>query len=477
MPRVKFKPHEYQKIAIEYVLMHPRCGLWLPMGMGKSSVVLTALDMLFSLKEETPPALIIAPLRVATTTWPEEVGKWEHLKNMIIQPIIGTEVERRVALRNRKAHIFTINYENIPWLVQTLGNKWPFKVIIADESSKLKSFRTRQGGKRAHALASVAWENVTRFVELSGTPASNGLKDVWGPLWFLDQGSRLCRTYTAFKQRFFNEDREHFKLELRPGAGEEIENKLKDICMSLNPKDYFDLREPIVSNRYIELPSEVRKKYKELEKEMFTELRDVFKESADRKADKGTHHGIEAVNAAARTMKCLQFASGCLYLDGDNKEWAEVHTLKLQALEEIVEEAAGMPVLVAYHFKSDLARLKKYFPQAKELDKDPKRIKMWNQGKIPVLLAHPASAGHGLNLQDGGNIIVFFSHDWSLENRMQILERIGPMRQLQSGYDRPVFIYNIIARATVDEMVIKRLEGKQSIQEILMEAMKHKQGE
>ena len=239
---------------------------------------------------------------------------------------------------------------------------------------------------------------------------------------------------------------------------EQVQKAMGGICLSIDPKDHFDLKEPVVNNIYIDLPPAARKVYREMEKEMFTQLAD---------------HDIEALNAASKTVKCLQLSNGALYLD-DKGNWSEVHRAKIDALEDVIEEAAGMPVLVAYHFKSDLARLLKAFPQAKQLDADPKTIKDWNAGKIPILLCHPASAGHGLNLQDGGNILVFFSHDWNLENRLQIIERIGPVRQMQAGHNRPMFIHNIIAKGTVDEMVIERVETKRSVQDILLEAMKRR---
>ncbi|WP_370386291.1 hypothetical protein [Snodgrassella alvi] len=226
--------------------------------------------------------------------------------------------------------------------------------------------------------------------------------------------------------------------------------------MTLDAKDYFDIKDPIVTNVCITLPHNARKMYRDLEREMFLQIENCT---------------IEADNAAAKTIKCLQLANGAIYKD-DSKDWAEVHDLKLQALESIINEASGMPVLVAYHFKSDLARIQKAFPQSRVLDQDPQTIRDWNAGKIPILLAHPASAGHGLNLQDGGNILVFFSHWWDLEQYQQIVERIGPTRQLQAGHDRPVFIYHIIAADTVDELVVERRDSKRSIQDMLLQAMK-----
>ena len=233
---------------------------------------------------------------------------------------------------------------------------------------------------------------------------------------------------------------------------------MRDLCLSLDARDYFDISEPIVNVIRVELPTKARRLYKDMEREMFLAL------------ECGTE--VEAFNAASKTIKCLQLANGAIYTDDTCSAFAEIHDAKLQALEDVIEEAAGMPVLVAYHFKSDLARLQRAFPKGRALDKDPQTIRDWNAGKIPVLFAHPASAGHGLNLQDGGNILAFFGHWWGLEQFQQIIERIGPTRQAQAGHDRPVFIHHIVAADTVDEIVMARRETKREIQDLLLEAMK-----
>jgi SNF2 family DNA or RNA helicase len=277
-------------------------------------------------------------------------------------------------------------------------------------------------------------------------------------MWFVDKGTRLGRTYDAFRQRWFQKAFDGYGVEALPFAQEQIQDKLRDVCLSIDAADWFDLEAPIVNNIYVDLPPKARALYRDMEKRMFAEIEG---------------HEVEAFNAAARTMKCLQLANGAAYVD-DVGNWREVHEEKTQALESIVEEAQGAPVLVAYHFKSDLARLLAAFPKGRALDADPQTLRDWNDGRIPVLFAHPASAGHGLNLQDGGNILVYFGHWWNLEERMQILERIGPTRQLQAGYKRPVFVHNIIARDTVDEDVIARVESKREVQDILLDAMKRR---
>lgn len=455
-----FTSRPYQDLIINHLLDTPRSNVWAGMGMGKTVATLTGLEDLFMAGSETQPALVLAPLRVAASTWPDEVAKWGHLRNIEIQPIVGTAKERAAALFNSNASVFTTNYDNLVWLVEQLGGRWPFGTVIADESTRLKSFRLRQGGKRAAALAKVAHKHVHRWVNLTGTPAPNGLIDLWGQAWFVDQGERLGRTYSAFTSRWFNSiqfpGQQWSKLEARPCAQEQMQAALHDVTISLDAADWFDIDAPIHNVIRVPLPPKARSQYLAMEKEMFFELNGA---------------GVEALNAAAKTVKCLQIASGAIYTD-DAGTWAEVHDAKLQALDSILSESGGMPVLVAYHFKSDLARLLKAFPKGRQLDADPQTIRDWNAGKIPVLFAHPASAGHGLNLQDGGNILVFFSHWWDLEQYQQIIERIGPTRQAQAGHRRPVWIHHIIAADTTDEMVMERRNSKREVQDILLEAMK-----
>lgn len=463
MARIAYNPREYQPIITNHILDNARCGIWAGMGLGKTCATLTAIDALILAGEISldDPVLVLAPLRVARSTWPDEVAKWQHLKDIKITSLIGSISQRRNALRQR-AHIFTLNYENIPWLIEELAKQnrpWPFKMIISDEATKLKGFRSRQGTQRAKALARVAHAHCKRFVELTGTPSPNGLQDLWGQIWFLDGGQRLGRTFSAFSERWFQTSFDGYGMDPLPFAREQIEGALRDICVSLNAADYFDLKEPIINIIPVDLPDNARAIYDDMEARMFAEIEG---------------HEVEAFNAATRTMKCLQLANGAAYIDEKAETWKEVHDEKIKALEEIIEEAAGAPVLVAYHFRSDLDRLRRAFPKGRILDKKPETLRDWNKGKIPLLFAHPASAGHGLNLQDGGNILVFFSVNWNLEEHEQIVERIGPVRQLQAGHDRPVFIHYILARNTVDYLVRERLASKREVQDILMEAMKHR---
>ena len=421
------------------------------MGGGKTVTTLTALDEL-SLVEDIFPALVLAPLRVARTTWPEEPQRWGHLSHLRVSVITGTPKQRERALA-ADADIYCTNFENLKWLRDQLGDTWPFKTVVSDEFTRLKSFRLRQGGGRARLLGQVAHTHVTRFIGLTGTPAPNGVKDLWGQLWFIDKGERLGKTFSAFESRWFRKGYDGYSLVPYEHTQGEVEEKLRDVCLTVRA---LSVDEPNVVPVYADFIPSVRKLYVSMETEMFAQL---------------AESEVEAANAAVRTQKLLQIANGALYV-GDEGKWEEIHNAKLDALESIIEEANGAPVLVAYNFKHDLQRLQTRFRQGRVLDTDPDTIRDWNAGRVPILFAHPASAGHGLNLADGGNILAFFGVNWNLEEHMQIIERIGPMRQKQAGHDRPVLIYPILARDTVDEVVMERLSSKRSVQEVLLEAMK-----
>jgi SNF2 family DNA or RNA helicase len=302
-------------------------------------------------------------------------------------------------------------------------------------------------------LGQVVHGEGTRFIGLTGTPAPNGIKDLWGQIWFIDKGERLGRTFSAFEQRWFHKGYDGYSLEPYAHTQREVEEKLRDVCLTVRA---LSVEEPNVVPVYCDFIPSVRKLYTSMETEMFARI---------------ANNEVEAANAAVRTQKLLQIANGAMYVDDENA-WEEIHNAKLDALESIIEEANGAPVLVAYNFKHDLKRLQTRFRQGRVLDANPDTIRDWNAGRVPILFAHPASAGHGLNLADGGNILAFFGVNWNLEEHMQIIERIGPMRQKQAGYDRPVLVYPILARNTVDEVVMERLSSKRSVQEVLLEAMK-----
>lgn len=469
-------PRPYQPPMVRHVLDHPRCALWAQMGMGKTCATLSAIDILL-LSGAVSKVLVIAPLRVARSTWPEEAKKWTHLQHLRIVPILGTDAERRIALK-QQAEVYTINFENIQWLVNSKGLAWDFDMVVCDEATKVKATRLVQGSKRGRALAEVAFTHVKRWVNLTGTPAPNGLQDLWGQTYFLDQGSRLGRSYSDFENRWFGFQRAkdaasngktYVKRIAFPHAQAEIQGLLKDICLTLESKDWFPIDEPIVTDVYVDLPPDARAIYKNMEREMFAEIQG---------------YGIEAFGAAAKTIKCLQLGNGACYtgsdeaIEKDVAHWVDVHDEKLDALQSIIDESGGGPILVAYHFKPDLARLLKRFPQARHI-KTKADEAAFKAKQVPIGLVHAQSIGHGVDgFQNVTNILVFFAHWWAMEDRVQLIERIGPVRQIQSGHvtiegrNRPVFIYNIVARGTVDELVLERIKTKRSVQAILMDAMK-----
>lgn len=467
----------YQAIAIKHFADNPRSALFARPGMGKSSSALALLDYLY-LAGETHPTLIIAPLRVAAYTWPKESRKWADFHHLEISPVVGTLKERLAALAD-DVPIYTTNYEQLPWLIEHFGDRWPFRTVIADESTKLKNVRVsvrrtkdgrayiqnEGGSNRAGILAKVSHKHVRRFHELTGTPTSNGLKDLWGQLFFIDRGERLGLNYGAFEDRWFYRVMKHRndkygELVLRPGAEEEINRRIGDVCLALDPKDWFpDLLEPLRFTVTVGMPPKARELYRKMEKELYIEI---------------AGKGVEAFTTSSMNMKCRQLAAGAVYTDDTATTWAEVHTEKIKALEDIAEEAGGMPLLVAYQFKSDLARLLAAFPKGVDLATKAGLAKFM-AGEAPYGFGHPQSIGFGYDgMQDITNIIVFFSSDFNLEYREQIIERIGPVRQLQSGHKRKVLIYDIMADDTIDEVVGMRLETKCSVQEAFFTAMKKK---
>lgn len=472
----EFDPRIWQPQMIEHVYEHKRCAVYAGTGLGKGVTTLTALDQLDLMEDDVWPALVLGPLRVARKVWSEEAAKWEHLKHLRVNKVIGSADQRVAALRDDKAHIYAMNYDNLPWLIEHIGvDNWPFKTVIPDECTRLKNFRTQQGGARAAALREVAHKKTRRWVNLSGTPTPNGLKDLWGQMWFLDGGTRLGLTYSGFEERWFAYKRIVDAITrkpgivpvIMPGADKQIHDRIRDLCLSVKLSDYVDVKEPINIRVPVQLSARARKHYRELERKMYTEI---------------AGHGIDAVNAAAKSIKCLQLANGAVYLDPDvtndedprARKFVVIDDEKIQALDSIVEEANGMPVLVAYQWKSDLARLLKAFPKGRVLDTEQDEDD-FKAGRIPILFAHPKSAGHGIDgFQNVTNILVFFGQWWDLELRDQIIGRVGPERQLQAGFDRHLFIYDIVAEDTVDETVLLRHATKRSVQELFLEDMSRK---
>lgn len=447
---------------VEHIVTHPRCALFAFMGAGKSVTTLTAVDILM-LADGVTRTLVVGPLRVARDVWATEAAKWAHLAHLRIVAVVGTLAERLAALTT-PADIYTTNPEQVPWLVEHLGARFTdfFQMVVLDELTKWKSARIRQGGKRAQSLLKVI-HGVKRVVGLTGTPAPNGLMDLYGQMLVIDRGQRLGRTHTAFVQRWFRArpggDPRYPKLEPMAHAQEEIQSLLRDVCLTVDAKDHFDLAAPVVNTLLVDLPPAARKHYLDMEKALFVELEG---------------HPIEAFSAAAKSQKLLQFCAGAAYVGGSNTEWVEVHDAKVQALQSIVEEAMGAPILVAYNFRSDLARLKKAFPEGADLATRDGMAK-FKAGDAPLGFGHPAGMGHGVDgLQHACNTIAFFGCNWNLEEHLQVVERVGPVRQKQAGYNRPVFVHQIVARDTVDEMVLERIATKREVQDILMSAMKRR---
>lgn len=450
---------------------------WCPPGGGKTATTLVTLDRLDLAGVDMYPALVVAPPRVAKNTWPAEVSEWpDHLPDTRIVAAVGTADERKAALR-QGANITSINYENLEWLVEHIGYaNWPFKTVVADEATALrnlrvsfqkhhtsgKEFMTGQGSVRAKALAKMVFQHHNRVIELTGTPAPNGLANLYGQLMLLDRGQRLGRTYEAFTKRWFQRSWNGFGLDPLPHAQAEIGDRVKDICMSIRINDYYDIKEANTIPIYVDLPPAQMKLYKEFEKKLFVQI-------------KG--HPIEAFSAGAKTAKCQQLANGACYVgedDGsDTRPFVEAHDEKMQALESLIEDANGMPIIVAYKFRSDLARLKKRFPNAVYFDKNKKTEDDFNAGKIPMLIVSYGAA-HGSNLQWGTNICVIYGNTWDLELYQQVVERAGPVRQWQAGLNRPCFVYVLVARGTVDEDMLERQASKKSVQDILMEAARRR---
>ncbi|MED1787612.1 DEAD/DEAH box helicase [Brevibacillus laterosporus] len=444
---MRFTPHKYQEFAIEKILDTPAVGLFLEMGLGKTVITLTALEKLLFDSFEASKILVIAPLRVAEDTWSRESQKWSHIKHLRISKILGDRKRREKAIK-ADADIYVINRENVEWLVSTTGKDWPFDTVVIDELSSFKS----GGSKRFRALRRVR-PMMSRVIGLTGTPAPNGLMDLWAQIYLLDQGERLGKTITGYRDRYFDAGarKDHIVYEWREKkeAEKNVYEKIADICMSMKAEDWLDMPERIDRVVPVKLTGDAQLQYKKLERDLLLPFSDG---------------DVVANTAAVLSNKLLQMANGAVY--DENTSIREIHSAKLEALQDIVEAANGKPVLVFYAYKHDLQRIKKAIPEARTLD-TAEDIASWNKGEIPVLLAHPASAGHGLNLQDGGNQIVWFGLTWSLELYQQANARLHRQGQMQK-----VIVHHIVAEGTMDEDVMLRLEGKADDQDALLEAVK-----
>ena len=449
---MRYSPHEYQRFVIDYIKKNPIAAVFLDMGLGKTSITLTALNDLLFDSFDVHRVLVVAPLRVARNTWSSEIRKWEHLQDLQYSIVVGTEKERMTALEKR-ADIYIINRENVQWLVEKSGKKFDYDMVVVDE---LSSFKNHEA-KRFRAFMKVR-PKVKRIVGLTGTPSSNGLMDLFAEFKLLDMGERLGRFIGAYRANFFRPDKMNgpivYSYKLIPGAETMIYNRISDITISMKATDYLKMPE-LVSSRYeVQMDDVEKQKYEEFKKDLVLEIEDGE---------------ITAANAASLSGKLSQMANGAVY--SDDLTVMQIHDRKLDALEDIIEAANGKPVLVAYWFKHDLTRiterLRKLNVIYQKLDSD-ESIRKWNSKELQVGLIHPASAGHGLNLQSGGSTMVWFGLTWSLELYQQTVARLWRQGQTENT----VVIQHIVTAGTIDERILKALEQKDNTQSALIDAVK-----
>lgn len=445
--------HKYQEACITHIINNRYCGLFLDMGLGKTVTTLTAIDLLIYDYLEINKVLIIAPKRVTETVWAEEAKNWEHLKYLTFSKIVGTEKQRLEAL-HAKANIYLISRDNIAWLCAKYGGgRTPFDMVVVDELSSFKSYKSQ----RFKALRQVR-PTIKRFVGLTGTPAPNGLIDLWPQIWLMDMGLRLGKTITSYRRNYFSPAKTNghivYSYRLNTNAEKLIRDSIADICISMKAEDYLEM--PMLTENYISLtlPSKIKKQYDDFEKEKILEL--------------NAEDTINVINAAGLSNKLLQFANGAIY--DEDKNVHEVHNIKLEALKEIIDTANGQSILIAWSYQFDRDRILKALSDYKPRElKGVKDINEWNEGKIQVMLAHPASAGHGLNLQAGGSIIVWFGLTWSLELYQQFNARL-----YRQGQKERVIIHHLVMQGTHDEDVVKALKQKNRTQESLLNSIKAK---
>lgn len=443
---MKYKPHEYQSYATEFILSHPISAVFLEMGLGKSVITLSSIFDLCLDSFLVCKVLVIAPLRVARDTWPAEINKWDHLKGLSYSVVVGTEKERIDALK-KQSTVYIINRENVDWLVHKSGIPFHFDMVVIDELSSFKSY----GAKRFKSLLKVR-PSVNRIVGLTGTPSSNGLMDLWAEFRILDLGQRLGRYITHYRNTYFTPDKRNaqviFSYKPLPGAEEEIYKQISDITISMKSTDYLKMPEYVSNEVFVTLSDKEWRVYSDFKEDMVASLGD---------------EEIDAVNAAVLSGKLLQMANGAVY-DSENKAHV-IHDKKLDALEDLIEGANGKPVLVAYWYKHDLERIKERFP-VRQIQSS-KDIENWNDGKIPIAVIHPASAGHGLNLQSGGSTLIWFGLTWSLELYQQTNARL-----YRQGQKNTVIVHHIITKNTIDEDVLLALTKKEKTQDALIDAVK-----
>lgn len=448
---MNFKPYAFQQYCIDRVIKDDAVGLYLDMGLGKTVITLTAINDLRLNRFLIHKCLVIAPKRVAETTWSREAKKWDHLRHLRISAVLGSKKQRLEALKNA-ADIYVINRENVTWLVEHYKTDWPFDMVVIDESSSFKNHKA----KRFKALCWVR-PHIKRIVELTGTPAPNGLLDLWAQLYLLDQGERLGKRITHYRERYFEPDQRSrdviFSYRPKPGADEAIRKKIADICVSMKAEDYLDLPDVTEVIVPVELDSKAKALYTKMEKEMLLDFDETI---------------IDAGSAAVLTNKLLQLCNGAVY--DEQRKVTEVHQCKIEAFLELVEGLNGQPALVFYSYKHDLDRLQQALSGTGLrvcLLKGPEDEDGWNSHKIDILLAHPASCAFGLNLQEGGNQVIWFGLPWSLELYQQANKRLH-----RQGQKEKVIIHHLVVEGGVDEDVMKALESKSNTQEQLLEALK-----
>lgn len=451
---MEFKPHAYQQHCINRIIEVKKLGLFLDMGLGKTVTTLTAIRELKYNRFQVRKVLVIAPKKVAEGTWTKEKDKWDHTRILRVSPVLGSQA-RRIRALNTPADIYIINRENVVWLVEHYRNDWPFDMVVVDESSSFKN----HSAKRFKALAGMG-SHIGRLVELTGTPSPNGLADLWSQVFLLDGGERLGKRYTQFRERYFQPDKRGadgmvYSYEAKPGTEQSILEKISDICISMKAEDYLELPDITYHEIPVALDAKAEKAYRELEREMVLELPE---DEAD----------ISAASAAALSNKLLQLANGALY-DGDGQVH-EVHGCKTEAFLELVESLRGKPALVFYNYRHDRDRLLKALSgsglRIREL-KNARDEDDWNAGKTDILLAHPASSAYGLNLQQGGNHVVWFGLTWNYELYTQANKRLH-----RQGQTDKVIIHHLVCTGTRDEDVMQALQRKDDVQNWVMESLK-----
>ena len=466
-------PRPCQLPMIDIMTRLDRCNVFASPGTGKTSATLMSLDALTALGDEVFPALVMAPLRVANVVWSDEVDRWGRFRGIRVVKVLGSQKARMDALRT-VGDIYTINPANLMWLREALRGEWPFKTVIVDESTSIKNHRvhfqeTKSGkmalhvaGKAKNARALVANAiHTPRWINLTGTPTPTGVENLWGQCWPIDFGQALGASHKAFKARWFQpawgSSPEQQRIEPLPGAHDEILDRIKPFSVSIDAYDYFDIHRPVELDIKVPIPDRARTRYDQMHKHSVTEINDST---------------VVGANTGAALLKCRQIASG--HLRDDKGVWHHLHSAKLDALEELRDKLDGQPLLVAYWFKEDAKAILGRFKKAEVLTSGAGQRDIetrWNEGRIPMLLVHPQSAGHGLNLQWGGNNLCIYTIDWNAEYYDQVIERIGPTRQAQAGLNRMVYIHRLLADRTWDQVIAKNLRKKATVSQLVKDAL------